>query len=413
MNIVFLSHMYPSEARPAYGLFIHEHVMALQRLGVKTMVVSPVPGAPPALAGVRRKWAGYAGLGGRTEFFEGVTVKRPRYLALPGPLDFIRAWTMSASLRINWGSLTAGFNCDLIHAHSVTPDGFAACKLGGRFGRPVVCSARGSEVHQRPRESRLMKNMAGWTLRNCHAAIAVSGALARTAAALTGGAIEPTVVYNGVAEEFQQAGNREAARLKLGLPPEARILLFAGRCEKDKGAGELLQAFASIAAEEASALLVLAGDGGARGDLERQARRASLAGRVRFVGQLGRKSLALFLKAADVFVLPSYGEGMPNALLEAMAVGLACVATPVGGIPEVIEDGVNGLLVPVQSAGAIVAAVKMLFASPALSERLGTAAARTIQSRLTWSANARSHLAIYEEVIRNFRSQPNYHCDHH
>ncbi len=406
MNIVILSHMYPSEARPTYGLFIHEHVKALQRCGVKTMVVAPAPWTPPGLAKVRRKWAQYAQIGGRVEFFEGVPVQRPRYPALPGPLDFIRAWTMSASMRCNWSALTAGFDCDLIHAHSITPDGFAACQVGRRLGRPVVCSARGSEVHERPRESRMMKKMTGWTLRNCQAAVAVSGALARTAAALAGSGIEPKVVYNGVAEEFQPGGDRSVTRLQLGLPPTARILLFAGRCEKDKGVEELLQAFALIAAEDGSAVLVIAGEGSARKELERQAQRSSWATRVRFVGQLGRKDVALLFKAADVFVLPSYAEGMPNALLEAMAAGLVCVATPVGGIPEAIEDGVNGLLAPVQSAGAIAAAVKKVFASPALSARLGTAAARTIQNRFTWKANAESHLAIYEEAIRNFHCHP-------
>jgi hypothetical protein len=400
MNILIVSHLYPSDARPEHGLFIHEHVKALQRLGVKLRVIAPVPWVPPGLACLRRKWADYAKLGGRMEVFDGVPVSRPRYLALPGRLDFCRAWSLAATLRRTWKTWTAGFDLDLVHAHFITPDGFAACQIGKRFGRPVVCSARGSEAHQRPQESTIMKKMTGWTLRNCDAAVAVSGALARIIEELAHGAIKPNVVYNGVAQEFQSTGDRAKTRLELGLPSRAHIILFAGRCERDKGAGELLRAFDAVAVENASAMLVFAGEGGALPEVEKQARHSSWRNRARFFGHVPRNKLVSFYQAADVFVLPSYGEGMPNALLEAMATGLVCVATPVGGIPEVLQDGVNGLLVPVKSPGAIVAALNRIFASGELSARLGAAAARTIQHRFTWSANAEAHRAIYQEVLR-------------
>ena len=98
---------------------------------------------------------------------------------------------------------------------------------------------------------------------------------------------------------------------------------------------------------------------------------------------------------------------MPNALLEAMAVGLPCVAARVGGIPEAIEDGVNGLLIPMQSSAAIAAAVKRVFKSPELAARLGAAAMGTIRTRFTWDGNAQEHLAIYEETIRKYHGHAN------
>jgi glycosyltransferase involved in cell wall biosynthesis len=244
--------------------------------------------------------------------------------------------------------------------------------------------------------------MTQWLLGNCDAALAVSHALARDVAVLAGGRVQPKVVYNGVTEDFHPAANRHQVRQQLGLPKAARIILFVGRCEMDKGAGDLLRAFRSIAAEEPSAVLLFVGEGGARQDLERHA-----GSRVLFAGHVGRERITLYLQAADIFALPSHGEGMPNALLEAMAVGLPCVAARVGGIPEAIEDGVNGLLIPMQSPADIAAAVNRVFKSPDLAARLGSAAMRTVKERFTWNGNAREHLAIYEETIRKYHACAN------
>jgi teichuronic acid biosynthesis glycosyltransferase TuaC len=399
--------MYPSPVHPTYGRFIHEHVRALQDRNVEIKVIAPTPWTPPGLGRLKQKWADYAKIAGGQDRVEGVPVMRPAYLALPGPLDFVRALSMAASLRRCWKRLLRDFDCDLIHAHALTPDGYAACKLGRAFGRPVVCSARGSELHQRPRESRTIRNMTRWLLRNCDAAVAVSRSLAQEAVDLAGGEFKPEVVYNGVADAFQAPADRRQIRRELNLPEPARIIVFTGRCEKDKGVEELVEAFGMITTEEASAALLFVGDGGARNELETRARREPWGSRVWFAGQVGREKVRLYLQAADVFVLPSHGEGMPNSLLEAMAVGLPCVATRVGGAPEAIEDNRNGLLIPAKSAGAIAAALRKVLHAPGFAEQLGTAATRTIRERFSWSANAERHLAIYEEVIRNFHNHAN------
>jgi glycosyltransferase involved in cell wall biosynthesis len=405
LKVAYISHMYPSAVRPTYGQFIHDHVKAVQQSGVEVRVIVPTPWTPPGLSRLRRKWSQYAAFAGKTEQFAGVEVFRPAYFAPPRPLQHLGAWGMAASLQRHWRQGGADLACDLIHAHAITPDGFAACQLARRLGRPVICSARGSEVHQTPRESAVVRRLTRWTLQHCDAAIAVSGALAQNAADLAEGRVQPRVIYNGVAEDFQTVTGRSAARRQLGLPEAAQIILFVGRCEMDKGAGELLEAFAAIAAQFPAAQLVLAGDGGARPELERRTRSKNWGTRVRFAGLVGRAQIGSYFRAADVFVLPSYGEGMPNALLEAMAAGVPCVATRVGGIPEAIEDGVNGLLIPAQSGSAVASAVHRLLDSPAFAAQLGAAAQGTIRRRFTWSANAQSHLQIYAEVLRDFYSQ--------
>jgi glycosyltransferase involved in cell wall biosynthesis len=404
LRIAIISHMYPSVIRPTSGRFIHEHVKALQAAGAQVRVISPVPWTPPGMARLNKKWADYSAVAGLVENYDGINVARPAYATPPHPLNFVGAWSMAARLRWSWKKLMAGFDCDLIHAHTITPDGFAACKLAKSLRLPVICSARGSEVHTTPKESAMVHRMTRWALRQTDGMIAVSHALAEEAAniAEAEATLKPKVIYNGVGENFKTAGDRLASRRKLNLSAAAQIILFVGRCERDKGLGELLQASGDFSRLNPKAELVIVGDGGARSELELAARCEPFDTRVHFVGQVGRDGIGEYLQAADIFVLPSYGEGMPNALLEAMAAGLPCVATHVGGIPEAIQDGVNGILIPPKSAGAIAGALKKIFSAPDLSRDLGAAARRTIADKFSWPANAHAHLEFYEQVIAKF-----------
>ncbi len=404
LNIAFISHMYPSLTRPTYGRFIHEHVKSLQALGVAVRVISPVPWSPPGMGLLKRKWRDYEQTANESGFFDGVEIRHPTYFALPRPLHFLGGIGMAAGLRSSWDKLMTGFRCDLIHAHTITPDGFAACRLAKSLRLPVICSARGSEVHSTPKESAAFRAMTRRALRQCNGMIAVSRALACEAVALAGETLRPKVIYNGVSETFQSAGNRPAIRRKLNLPESGQIILFIGRCELDKGAGELLQAFAEFNRRNTNAQLVYVGDGSAREELHATARQ-QFGGRVHFIGQVGREEIHQYLQAADIFVLPSHGEGMPNALLEAMGAGLPCIATSVGGIPEAIQDCVNGLLIPSKSPAAIAAALEKITRSPELATRLGAAAARTVKDKFTWQANAAEHLKFYEETIARWTTK--------
>lgn len=365
-------------------------------------VIAPVPWTPPGMNRLSKKWADYAATANGQEIYDSVNVSRPAYATPPHPIHFIGAWIMAAWLKLSWEKLMSGFNCDLIHAHTITPDGFAACKLAKSLRLPLVCSARGSEVHTTPKESAAIHCMTRWALRQTDGMIAVSSALAQEAVAIAGNTLKPKVIYNGVGENFQTAGDQLALRQKLNLPTAAQIILFVGRCELDKGTGELLQAFGEFSRINLHSELVVVGDGGARQTLEMETQQQPFGSRVHFVGQVGRKEISEYLQAADIFVLPSYGEGMPNALLEAMAMGLPCIATMVGGIPEAIQDGVNGLLIPPKSPTAIVVALKRITTDSGFARQMGVGAAQTVKDKFTWPANAKAHLAFYEEVITKF-----------
>lgn len=173
------------------------------------------------------------------------------------------------------------------------------------------------------------------------------------------------------------------------LPPaplaaarEPGLIAFAGRCTAQKGLLDLLDAAASIAAREPGLRIECAGEGDLEA-LRREARARGLGERVTLHGWIGPRERDALLARAAIFVLPSHAEALPMSVLEAMAAGCAVVATRVGGIPDLIEDGVSGLLVPPAAPERLAAALAALLADPAHAARLGSAARATIAERHT------------------------------
>jgi glycosyltransferase involved in cell wall biosynthesis len=166
--------------------------------------------------------------------------------------------------------------------------------------------------------------------------------------------------------------DRAALREELAL--DGDVLAFAGRLGPQKDVGTLLEALVHVPA----VTLAIAGDGPERAALERRAGEPGLDGRVRFIGNVPRDTVLRLFSAADASVLPSAWENFPHTVVEALAVGCPVIATAVGGVPEVIVDGENGLLVPARDAQALAAAIARFFSDDGLRERLARAAASSV-----------------------------------
>jgi glycosyltransferase involved in cell wall biosynthesis len=202
------------------------------------------------------------------------------------------------------------------------------------------------------------------------------------------------VIYNGVdTDPVDTNGLRE----ELGLPANAPLVVEVGRLCEVKGQRELVEALAQV--PEARGVLVGADleQGGAyERALRRRAREVGVADRVVFAGQ--RTDAVRVVAAADVVALPSWTEGLPLVVLEAMAQGRAVVATPVGGTPELIVDGETGVLVPPRDPDALAAALRRVLADAELRRRFGEAGRRRVEERFSADTMARDVLALYEEV---------------
>jgi glycosyltransferase involved in cell wall biosynthesis len=203
------------------------------------------------------------------------------------------------------------------------------------------------------------------------------------------------VIANGVALGVPTSDGVAAVSARLTQAAGSRLGAIASLTEK-KGHEVLLRAVARLRQNRVGCSLVIAGEGPDRERLEALSRKLGLAAHVHFLGHVSNP--ADVVAAVDLFVLPSLVEGLPLALLEAMYAGKPCIATSVGGVPEVIRSGENGLLVPAGNEIALADAIAALAGSSELRRRLAAAARTTIERSFTERAYLESLEALYVEL---------------
>ena len=202
------------------------------------------------------------------------------------------------------------------------------------------------------------------------------------------------VIENGVdLPRYAHNSDVRALRSSLGLDPSRRYVTTVARFHPVKDHHTLLNAFAKVACARADADLLLVGDGDLRPNLERQAADLGIAGRVHFLGV--RDDVANLLLASDVFALTSLSEAASITLLEAMACALPVVVTAVGGNPEIVREGVDGLLAPRGDAPAIAAALLRLLDDRALARTLGASAAERVRTSFRLDTTIGRYYELY------------------
>jgi glycosyltransferase involved in cell wall biosynthesis len=207
------------------------------------------------------------------------------------------------------------------------------------------------------------------------------------------------VIPNGVdSDRFAASPDRSALRRRLGLPVDGPLLLTVSNLIHYKGHGTLLEAMPLITRTHPTAMIVLAGDGPMRVEIDRRIATSGLAESVRLLGE--RRDVPDLLRAADLLVHPSDEEGFPNAILEAMAAGLPVVATRVGGTPELVLDGATGILVPPRSPTDLAAAVSRLLADPSLADQMGAAGRERAVREFPLARMVEQTETLYAEVLR-------------
>lgn len=206
-------------------------------------------------------------------------------------------------------------------------------------------------------------------------------------------AAKVTAIHNGVdLSRFGRAGKLES-RMRLSLPADASIVGTVGRLDPVKDQAGLIRAFAQVRAQHPAALLVVAGDGPCRAELERVAAGLGQRDHVRLLGN--RDDIPTVMSALDVFVLPSIAEGISNTILEAMATGLPVVATRIGGNPELVEEGVGGALVPRSDPDALAAAIAAYTGDAELRRRHGQASRQRAIGHFSLERMAQAYANLY------------------
>jgi glycosyltransferase involved in cell wall biosynthesis len=184
----------------------------------------------------------------------------------------------------------------------------------------------------------------------------------------------------------------------------ARRLLTVARLEPVKGHAVLLEALALLGAEGVMLEWDVVGEGSQRATLERLAEELGIGQLVRFLGGLGQDAVRRAYDAADLFCLPSFDEGVPVVLMEAMAMELPVVATLVGGVPELVQDGVSGMLVPAGTAEQLAACLRSLFKSDsARREAMGAAARSRVSAAFSGATAAQRLRALFAAHAQTVR----------
>jgi glycosyltransferase involved in cell wall biosynthesis len=290
---------------------------------------------------------------------------------------------------------------EVAHAHQYTPFFYSAWAKLVNGGRPrLILTEHGR--HYPDVVSPLRRSLNRLVLDRC--ADAVNACCRFSADALNavdgfaGGRIE--VIENGIEpDRYGTAADRAALRRRLGLDPTRRYLACVARFHPVKDHATLLRAFAAVAARRPDVDLLLVGDGRLRPALEEQGRQLGVADRVRFLGV--RADVPDLLRAADLFTLLSVSEAASLTLMEAMACALPVVVTAVGGNPDIVRDGREGLLVPRGDGAAAAAAFLRLLDDPAEAARMGAAGrARVLQTyRLDQTIDA--YHRLYRRLCRH------------
>ncbi|MGQ9760300.1 MAG: glycosyltransferase [Thermogutta sp.] len=207
------------------------------------------------------------------------------------------------------------------------------------------------------------------------------------------------ILENGVdCKAFQPVTDRQKQKEALGIPPDRFVIGYVGRFSPEKNLAAFLDVARELVSRGCAVHALLVGDGPERQSLVAHYKRLGIANCVTFAGYAADPRP--YYAAMDAFALLSCSEGLPNVLLEAMAMGIPAICTPVGGVPAVIRPDETGILVPVNDIAATVAAVQRLMNDPAFARRLGQQARQNVESHYSFDRRMERLCATYQRLIR-------------
>jgi glycosyltransferase involved in cell wall biosynthesis len=282
------------------------------------------------------------------------------------------------------------FSPDLIYSYVLYPDGYAALEIGKALGVPVVVMGVGSDVH----------NIGDWfsrmrtrtVLREADFLLAISEDLRKRMIAIGAPQEKTHALISGCDLSVFHIMDRLEARRKLGIDPSAEAVVYIGRMDVKKGLRELVEASASLHLKRTNLHVYLIGEGQDRPVIESVIRTNNAGSYIHALPECNFDDVAVWMAAADLVTLPSYMEGCPNVILEALACGRPVVATNVGGIPEILSDEC-GRLISSRDSGALAQALASVL------DRSWDAEAISKHGSRSWEAVAAELLEIFESLV--------------
>ncbi len=298
---------------------------------------------------------------------------------------------------------------DIFHAYFLPQAGFVATYAGKYLNIPSVVSIRGNDIERAAFDPSKFSHVI-YALQNAGAVTTNASELAKKAKAFVDREIH--LIPNGIDIELFKPIERkselaEVLGIDSGNKKEKRsvVLGFAGELREKKGLKTLLSAYAQVSKKQAATLLIV---GEVRAGEDKKAfdefRLSNPEYRIIVTGTIPHKDMPAYYSLMDIFVHPSLRDGMPNALLEAMACEKVVIATPVGGTTDVIENGKNGVLVNVNDADGLAESIFQLLSQPENRKAMSKSAREAVASHFTLEMELQANLNVYQ----SFRGNPEY-----
>jgi teichuronic acid biosynthesis glycosyltransferase TuaC len=319
-----------------------------------------------------------------------VDVEYIPYPALPLVSRPLNGWSASRRLL----PYVRRFDPGILLNYVAYPDGFAAVRIGGTLHKPVVLTAIGSDLNRMsdPVCAALTKS----ALRDADFTVTVSGDLLNTARKLGASPTASAAILNGCDTEIFRPQALDAAREALSLPMDAKIVTYVGRYDLRKGLIELIDAAARVKQQTPGLRCYLVGDGPDKPLLQEAIGKHNADEWITLVPPQPTREVALWMAASDLVTLPSYKEGCPNVVIEALCAGRPVVATDVGGIPELM-DSASGRLVPAMDVEALALALQQTLDQHWSAEEIASRHTRS------WQDVATDVLQVLEQTLNNFK----------
>lgn len=387
LRALFVTHAFPRVEGDAAGSFLLRLAQALRDERVDVTVLAPTGTSADGAPLAARERVG------------GIDVRRFRYaprewetLAYTGTM--VESVAGSARGKLALGGLLSAerravarlireTNADVVHAHWWFPNALAAAGAARRTGIPLVITSHGTDLRLLERKPAAAP-LARYAFRRADAVTCVSSWLAQIARPFT--TREPIVApMPADTTVFAPGGERRTS-----------ALLFVGRLSEQKGIVDLVDALARVRRKDAT--LDVVGDGPLRDEVHQRVQQLGLAERVRFHASMPPRELATFYQRAAALVVPSVGEGLGLVAVEGQLCETPVIAYDSGGLPDVIQDDVSGLLVRPRDPSALAAAIDLVLDDAALAKRLARTGRERAVSRFSPDAAARAYSDIYHDV---------------
>ena len=315
-----------------------------------------------------------------------VAVSYHSYAALPLVSRPFNGWLAARCLLPHVRS----FAPDLIFSIFLYPDGYAALQIGKALSVPVVAMGIGSDIHSIG--DRISAMHTRRLLREVNFLVTVSDDLRKRAVAMGATPEKTSAIANGCNLSVFHVGDRLEARQKLRIDPTSEAIVYIGRMDVKKGLRELVEAATALRPQRPKLHVYLVGEGPDRSLIESAIETNNATGYIHAMPACSFDDVAVWMTAADLVTLPSYMEGCPNAVLEALACGRPVVATRVGGIPEIMSDAC-GRLVPPRDPAALASALASVL------DRIWDAAAISALGSRSWITVAAELLDVFESLV--------------